>query len=214
MCAGPAGFRSLVALAAAVGRLFFVGSGATSRHVAKFPILCLEKWQLMCVVLHGAYGYTGRLIACERMRRGVDLLLAGRWPDKLAALVRELDLLWQACRLDDAAALRALLVGRRLVLHAAGPFRSTARLMMDACLDTATHYLGITGEIAVFELAFMGLSGLSRGAAYTMVDGRLQMVPLVSRRSKHVPSQPFRAYVSRRRCWLAASKWAFARLSW
>jgi short subunit dehydrogenase-like uncharacterized protein len=39
------------------------------------------------------------------------------------------------------------------VLHCAGPFSRTARSMMQACLASHVHYLDITGEIDVFELA-------------------------------------------------------------
>jgi len=39
------------------------------------------------------------------------------------------------------------------VLHCAGPFSHTAKPVIDACLLTHTHYLDITGEIAVFEMA-------------------------------------------------------------
>jgi short subunit dehydrogenase-like uncharacterized protein len=40
-----------------------------------------------------------------------------------------------------------------VVLHCAGPFSATAAPMIDACLATGAHYLDITGEIDVFELA-------------------------------------------------------------
>jgi short subunit dehydrogenase-like uncharacterized protein len=41
----------------------------------------------------------------------------------------------------------------KLVLHAAGPFQLTAKPMMEACIATNTHYIDITGEITVFEMA-------------------------------------------------------------
>jgi short subunit dehydrogenase-like uncharacterized protein len=34
-----------------------------------------------------------------------------------------------------------------------GPFRHTAKQMIEACLLTNTHYIDITGEIPVFEMA-------------------------------------------------------------
>ena len=46
------------------------------------------------------------------------------------------------------------LKGVDLVLHAAGPFSKTSRQMLNACLESNTHYLDITGEISVFEQAF------------------------------------------------------------
>lgn len=40
-----------------------------------------------------------------------------------------------------------------MVLHAAGPFRFTAKNMQEACQQTGTHYLDITGEMEVFAMA-------------------------------------------------------------
>ncbi len=40
-----------------------------------------------------------------------------------------------------------------VVIHCAGPFSKTAKPMIEACLKSKTHYLDITGEISVFELA-------------------------------------------------------------
>src|SRR5439155_4026648 len=40
-----------------------------------------------------------------------------------------------------------------LVLNCAGPFAATSRPLIDACLQTRTHYLDITGEIEVFVAA-------------------------------------------------------------
>ena len=37
------------------------------------------------------------------------------------------------------------------VVHCAGPFSLTSDQMVNGCLRTGTHYLDITGEIAVFE---------------------------------------------------------------
>src|SRR6185436_19415452 len=43
------------------------------------------------------------------------------------------------------------LKGVTAVLHCAGPFSATSRPMLAGCLRAKTHYLDITGEIAVFE---------------------------------------------------------------
>ena len=53
--------------------------------------------------------------------------------------------------LADAAVAATNLDGIAAVLHCAGPFSATSRPMLAACLRTGTHYLDITGEIAVFE---------------------------------------------------------------
>ncbi|MEM6325619.1 MAG: saccharopine dehydrogenase NADP-binding domain-containing protein, partial [Bacteroidota bacterium] len=105
----------------------------------------------MSFFLYGATGYTGRLIADLAVSRGVQPLLGGRDPARLGALADALALDHVAVGLDQPAALDRVLNDVPLVLHAAGPFSHTSRPMIDACLRTGTHYLDITGEIAVFE---------------------------------------------------------------
>src|SRR5439155_27265985 len=56
--------------------------------------------------------------------------------------------------LRDPAAVQAGLAGVDVVAHCAGPFSATALPMVEACLATGTHYLDVTGEIAVFEALF------------------------------------------------------------
>ena len=104
-------------------------------------------------LLYGSYGYTGRLIAERARELGLTPLLAGRDAGAVEAQAAELGLPHRAFALDDAAALEAALRETRVVLHAAGPFSRTARPVMEACIRTGAHYLDITGEIGVFEMA-------------------------------------------------------------
>lgn len=102
-------------------------------------------------LLYGANGYTGALVARAAAARGLRPVLAGRNPAALAHLAGELGLERRAFALDDRRAIEAALADQPLVLHCAGPFRETAAPMAGACLRTQTHYLDITGEVAVFE---------------------------------------------------------------
>jgi short subunit dehydrogenase-like uncharacterized protein len=102
-------------------------------------------------LLYGAYGYTGELAARHCVERGLRPILAGRSEAKLEPLADELGLPMRAVGLDDPSALDDALDGVDVVLHCAGPFSRTSKPMVDACLRTRTHYLDITGEIAVFE---------------------------------------------------------------
>lgn len=124
----------------------------------------------MTWLLYGANGYTGELTAREAVRRGQRPILAGRSREPVERLAHELGLEWRAFSLDDPAALRFGLRGARVVLHCAGPFSATARRMMDACLVAGAHYLDITGEIAVFELA-QQRSGEARAAGVVLCPG-------------------------------------------
>src|SRR5262245_11414450 len=104
-------------------------------------------------LLYGANGYTGELIAREAVRRGMRPILAGRSKQKIGKLAAELGCPSAVFELDDHTALVSSLENVAAVLHCAGPFSATARSMMQACLASHVHYLDITGEIDVFELA-------------------------------------------------------------
>jgi saccharopine dehydrogenase (NAD+, L-lysine-forming) len=102
-------------------------------------------------MIYGANGYTGELVASLACRRGHRPVLAGRNRDKVEAVARRLDLSHRIVSLTDAAGLRASLDGIAAVLLTAGPFSKTSDSMVDACLETGTHYLDVTGEIEVLE---------------------------------------------------------------
>ena len=104
-------------------------------------------------MIYGANGYTGELIARQAVKQGLKPILAGRSAGKVAPLAAELGLDSAGFALDNAADVARHLDGVALVLNCAGPFSATAEVMMEACLAARAHYLDITGEIAVFELA-------------------------------------------------------------
>ncbi len=107
----------------------------------------------MSLMIYGATGYTGTLMSEQARARGLDFVVAGRDPAKVAALANRLGVAGRSFSIDDAAAVRKNLEGVACVLHAAGPFGKTARQMMDACIAAKAHYLDITGEFKVFALA-------------------------------------------------------------
>lgn len=107
----------------------------------------------MPFLLYGANGYTGELIAREAVRRGMKPVLAGRSAAKIGRLAAELGCASAVFDLEDHTSLVRTLANVQAVLHCAGPFSTTARSMMQACLASHVHYLDITGEIEVFELA-------------------------------------------------------------
>lgn len=122
------------------------------------------------VLLYGATGYSGGLIAARLAGRGVDLVLAGRNAAALAALAERLGVEWRAFGLGDEAALDHALVDIALVVHAAGPFVRTARPMIAACLRKRVDYLDITGEWPVFDAA-MALSVAAVDAGIMLMPG-------------------------------------------
>lgn len=105
------------------------------------------------IMIYGANGYTGELIARQAVAQGFRPILAGRNPRKLQALADELNLSAMAIGLEDTETLERSLQDVYLVIHCAGPFSSTAEPMMWACIRSKTHYQDITGEISVYEAA-------------------------------------------------------------
>lgn len=100
----------------------------------------------MSLLLYGATGYTGDLIARTAACYGIRPILAGRNRQTVSAQARKYDLEFRAFSLDDVD-----LSGITAVLHCAGPFTHTALPMATACINAGVHYIDITGEIDVFE---------------------------------------------------------------
>ena len=106
------------------------------------------------LLVYGANGYTGELVAREAARRGLAPVVAGRRAQALEPLARELGAPARCAALDDSDALARMLTDIAVVVHAAGPFVRTSRPLVDACLAHGVDYLDLTGEIAVFEAIF------------------------------------------------------------
>ncbi|MFQ3322964.1 MAG: short subunit dehydrogenase-like uncharacterized protein [Pseudomonadales bacterium] len=102
-------------------------------------------------MIYGANGYTGKIAAEQAAEKGRRPLLAGRSEAKVKPVADALKLDYVIFDLADVTATEKALTDVDLVLHCAGPFSATSKPMVDACLKTKTHYLDITGEIAVFE---------------------------------------------------------------
>lgn len=103
------------------------------------------------LLIYGATGYTGKLIAAAAKAQGATPILAGRNAAKVQPLAEKLGLPWLVVDLADGPGLDRALNQVKAVLHIAGPFSATSKPMVDACLRTGRHYLDITGEIDVFE---------------------------------------------------------------
>jgi len=105
------------------------------------------------ILIYGAYGYTGRLIIDQFLSQGIKPLIAGRNKEKTMALGDEKGLEAEGFDLAETDKLNAWLGKGAVVIHCAGPFSHTAKQMLDACIETKTHYLDITGEYEVLDLA-------------------------------------------------------------
>jgi short subunit dehydrogenase-like uncharacterized protein len=126
------------------------------------------------ILIYGATGYVGRLLAKRAANEGLPVVLAARDERKLAELGEELDLPYLAFSLESPAAraqrlksggrkrqrkaddypenqaVNQALRGVGVVLNAAGPFANTALPLARGCYRTGTHYVDIGGEHEVF----------------------------------------------------------------
>jgi short subunit dehydrogenase-like uncharacterized protein len=103
------------------------------------------------LLIYGATGYTGALIAKRAAGRGLAPVLAARGEARLRGLAERLGCPWRLFDLHDPHRIRDAVRGAAVVLNAAGPFSATARPMVDACVAVGATYVDITGEIDVLE---------------------------------------------------------------
>ena len=105
------------------------------------------------IAVYGATGYTGRLVARELQRRGLDFMLCGRDASKLRALAGELaDPDVRAAGVNDRDALRHAFGDCAAVINCAGPFTLHGEPVVRAAVETGTHYVDTTGEQAFMKL--------------------------------------------------------------
>ncbi|WP_296620491.1 trans-acting enoyl reductase family protein [Marivirga sp.] len=103
------------------------------------------------ILIYGANGYTGKLIAREAKEKEIPVELAGRNTEAIKKLSKETNFPYHIVKLTEKENLEKLLEGFHTVIHCAGPFSETAIPMVEACIKSKTNYLDITGEIWVFE---------------------------------------------------------------
>ncbi len=103
------------------------------------------------VVLYGATGYAGNLIANTAKNQGIELILAGRSQSSLTALANQLNLEFRVFSLDNSQVIADCLHDAIALVNCSGPFSKTTQPLVDACLKTKTHYLDIAGEVPEFE---------------------------------------------------------------
>lgn len=125
------------------------------------------------IVVYGATGYTGRLIARELVRRGAEATLAGRDRQKLEAVAAGLDAepAIAAVRLDDRGGLRELLEGAGAVIACAGPFTLHGEPVLEAAVEAGIHYVDTTGEQPFIRAAFDRFGARAEEAGAALLSG-------------------------------------------
>ncbi len=129
------------------------------------------------ILIYGANGYTGRLIVQEAIAKGLRPILSGRNAEAIETMAREFSLEARPAALDVPNRLDGVFEGIAAVMHCAGPFSRTARVMADSCIRTKTHYLDITGEIGVFEMLAARSAEAARNGVMLLPGVGFDVVP-------------------------------------
>jgi short subunit dehydrogenase-like uncharacterized protein len=106
------------------------------------------------ILIYGATGYTGRLIAEHARYIQGPPVIAGRSAHRVQALAAELGLEGRVIAFDQPKALDDTISDVGVLINAASPFAKTAPALIESCLRTGTHYVDVTGELDVFQHAF------------------------------------------------------------
>jgi short subunit dehydrogenase-like uncharacterized protein len=134
------------------------------------------------IVLFGATGYTGRLVAEAMAERDLRPVLAARGRERLEAMAAELGGLDTAVAdVADPASVRALVERGDVLVTTVGPFVRWGAPAAGAASTAGAHYLDSTGEPAfireVFErygpAAEQSGSGMLTAFGYDWVPGNL-----------------------------------------
>lgn len=129
------------------------------------------------VVLFGATGFTGRLVAehlAGAAPPGARLALAGRSREKLAAVraaLPERARAWPVLVADagDAAALEVLAAQTRVVCTTVGPYAQHGLPLVAACARAGTHSCDLTGEVPFMRASIDGYDGAARASGARIV---------------------------------------------
>jgi short subunit dehydrogenase-like uncharacterized protein len=107
------------------------------------------------VVIYGATGFTGRLVAEYLSReygKTVAWAMAGRSEDKLKSVRDEIgapaDTPLVVADASDPASLKAMAERTRAVITTVGPYQLYGEALVKACVEAGTDYVDLSGEPA------------------------------------------------------------------
>ena len=104
------------------------------------------------VVVYGASGFTGRLaveyLTDRYATSGLKWAIAGRSRERLEALEAKVPII--VADATDAASVDAMVAQTKVLLNYAGsPYITKALPVVEACARHGTHYVDVTGEVAL-----------------------------------------------------------------
>jgi short subunit dehydrogenase-like uncharacterized protein len=123
------------------------------------------------VVLFGATGYTGRLVAEAMVERGMRPVLAARSRDRVESLAEELGggPTTAVADVSDPPSVRALVEKGDVLVTTVGPFARWGACAAAAATTAGAHYLDSTGEPAFIREIFERYGAVAERAGCGML---------------------------------------------
>lgn len=122
----------------------------------------------MKLAVHGASGYTGRLVAARLADLGIDHVLVGRDRGRLqAAAAGGAEI--RVAALDDATALTGAFAGCATVINCAGPFTTLGEPVVRAAIAAGANYVDTAAEQLYIQRIFDGFGAAAEAAGVTVV---------------------------------------------
>lgn len=129
------------------------------------------------LVLYGATGFVGRLIAvyvAEHAPAGMRVGLAGRSRSRLGAVRSQLPVAAHGWALmvadsEDADSIAALAAGTRVLFTTVGPYAKHGLPVVEACARAGTHYADLAGEVSFLREAIDRYDVLARTSGARIV---------------------------------------------
>lgn len=104
------------------------------------------------IIVYGASGLVGKLI-CEYLKEnypGLQWAMSGKDGDQLIKVAEQLHLRDKipiyVVEAHDMDTMRAVFSMTDVLLSVAGPYLKVGLSIIEACVDSGTHYVDITGE--------------------------------------------------------------------
>jgi len=124
------------------------------------------------IAVYGASGYTGRLVAAELRRRGIDAVLSGRDEERIRAAASRAglgDVEVRAADVNDRQALVAALRGCDAVINCVGPFLALGAQVVAAAIAAGCHYADTSAEQLFVKRVFDEFGDGAEAAGVTVV---------------------------------------------
>jgi short subunit dehydrogenase-like uncharacterized protein len=122
------------------------------------------------LMIYGATGYTGRMVAEHAKAAGTPVVLAGRSQGPLSTVASELGVEYRVFGLADPTVIDQALTDVAVILNCAGPFMRTADVLIRASIRNGVHYIDTAAELDSYRLAER-LDGEAKTAGVMLLPG-------------------------------------------